>query len=179
MSYLKERRLQPPKENIQHFKTWNFFAVSIFWSFLFYWIRIRIRQCGFRSSRPPSVRIRISTTLITALILNFYLQIRTWWMWAWKTWRWWTQWWPTMMKSLMWFTWESTPHTWRLLATPLPLDFTRCGDFFIFSFSNVAVVTFWYGFGSADPYLWLTDSTPDPAIFVSDLQEDNKKLYFF
>ncbi len=27
-------------------------------------------------------------------------------------------------------------------------------------------VTFWYGSGSADPYIWLTD----PAIFISDLQ---------
>jgi hypothetical protein len=36
-------------------------------------------------------------------------------------------------------------------------------------------VTFWYGFGSPDPYLWLTDPdpTPDPDIFVSDLQDDN------
>ncbi len=24
-------------------------------------------------------------------------------------------------------------------------------------------VTFWYGFGSADPYLWLTDTDSDPA----------------
>jgi hypothetical protein len=29
---------------------------------------------------------------------------------------------------------------------------------------------FWYGSGSADPYLWLMDPDPDPAIFVSDLQ---------
>jgi hypothetical protein len=33
-------------------------------------------------------------------------------------------------------------------------------------------VTFWYGSGSAGPsYLWLTD--PDPAVFVSDLQDGN------
>ncbi len=40
---------------------------------------------------------------------------------------------------------------------------------------------FWYGSGSADPYLWLMDPDPfadsDPAIFVSDLQ-DVKKLFF-
>ncbi len=32
-------------------------------------------------------------------------------------------------------------------------------------------VTFCYGFGSVDPYLWITDpdSNPEPAIFVSDL----------
>ncbi len=52
-------------------------------------------------------------------------------------------------------------------------------------------VTFRYGSrsGSADPYLWLTapdsdpDPTPDPApepgIFVSDLQDDAWKLFFF
>ncbi len=38
---------------------------------------------------------------------------------------------------------------------------------------------FWYGSGcgswSADPYLWLTDPEPEPAIFVSDLQDVNKK----
>jgi hypothetical protein len=52
-------------------------------------------------------------------------------------------------------------------------------------------VTFWYGFGSADPYLWLTDldltpdsdltpdwnqdptpdPAPDPGILVSHLQD--------
>jgi hypothetical protein len=35
--------------------------------------------------------------------------------------------------------------------------------------------------GSADPYLWLmdpdSDADPDPAIFVSDLQDVNKKLF--
>jgi hypothetical protein len=40
---------------------------------------------------------------------------------------------------------------------------------------------FWYGSGcgSADPYLWLMDpeSDPDPATFVSDLQDINKKLF--
>ncbi len=43
-------------------------------------------------------------------------------------------------------------------------------------------MTFWYGSGSAGPCLWLKD--PDPAIFVIDLQDANKKLksfsaYFF
>jgi len=37
-------------------------------------------------------------------------------------------------------------------------------------------VTFWYGSGSVDPYLGLTD--PDPALFVSDLQDANKKYFF-
>jgi len=31
-----------------------------------------------------------------------------------------------------------------------------------------------YGSGSVDPYLVLTDPAPDPALFVSDLQEANK-----
>jgi hypothetical protein len=37
-------------------------------------------------------------------------------------------------------------------------------------------VKFWCGSGSADPYLRLMD--PDPAIFVSDFQDVNKKLFF-
>ncbi len=37
-------------------------------------------------------------------------------------------------------------------------------------------MTFWCGSGSADPCLLLMD--PDPAIFVIDLQEANKKLVF-
>ena len=41
-------------------------------------------------------------------------------------------------------------------------------------------VSFWYGSGSGstDLYLWLKDPDPDPAIFVSDLQDVNKKLIF-
>jgi hypothetical protein len=38
------------------------------------------------------------------------------------------------------------------------------------------MLTCWYGSGSADPCLWLMD--PDPAIFVIDLQDANKKLIF-
>jgi hypothetical protein len=40
---------------------------------------------------------------------------------------------------------------------------------------------FWYGSvclsGSAEPYLWIVDpdADPDPSIFVSDLQDINKK----
>ncbi len=37
-------------------------------------------------------------------------------------------------------------------------------------------MTFWYGSGSADPCLWLMD--PDPAIFVIDLQDADRKLIF-
>ncbi len=44
-------------------------------------------------------------------------------------------------------------------------------------------MTFWYGSGSADPYLRLTDPVPDltsdPAVSVSDLQEGNTKLFSF
>ncbi len=39
-------------------------------------------------------------------------------------------------------------------------------------------VTFWYGSGSADSRLWLMDPDPDPAIFVTDLQDANKKQLF-
>ncbi len=37
-------------------------------------------------------------------------------------------------------------------------------------------VTFWYGSGSSDPYLWLTD--PDPAFFVRDLKDAKNKFFF-
>ncbi len=40
-------------------------------------------------------------------------------------------------------------------------------------------MTYWYGSGcgcgSSDPYLCLTDPAPDSALFVSDLQDANKK----
>ncbi len=39
-------------------------------------------------------------------------------------------------------------------------------------------MTFWYGSGSADPCLWQVDPYPDSAIFVIDLQDANKKLFF-
>ncbi len=39
-------------------------------------------------------------------------------------------------------------------------------------------VTFWYGFGLLDPYM-ITDPDPDPALFVSDFQDANKKKVFF
>jgi hypothetical protein len=40
-------------------------------------------------------------------------------------------------------------------------------------------MTFWDGSGSADPYLLLMDpdSDPDPAIFVSHLQDVNTKVF--
>jgi hypothetical protein len=37
-------------------------------------------------------------------------------------------------------------------------------------------VAFWYGSRSGDPYLGLTDQ--DPAIFVSDLQDENYRCFF-
>ncbi len=39
----------------------------------------------------------------------------------------------------------------------------------------IGSVTFWYIFGSGDPYLCLLDS--DPALFVSDLQDPTN--FFF
>jgi hypothetical protein len=41
-------------------------------------------------------------------------------------------------------------------------------------------MTFWRGSGSGDPCLSLMDPDydPDPAIFVTDLQDANKKLIF-
>ncbi len=40
-------------------------------------------------------------------------------------------------------------------------------------------VTFWHGSRSADPYLSLTDTDPAPGIFLSDLQDADKKEVFF
>ncbi len=37
-------------------------------------------------------------------------------------------------------------------------------------------MTCWCGSGSADPCLWLMDTDPDPAIFVIDLHNADKKL---
>ncbi len=41
--------------------------------------------------------------------------------------------------------------------------------------------TFWYGSGSADPYLWLThpDLALDSATFVSNFSRRQQKLFFF
>jgi hypothetical protein len=38
---------------------------------------------------------------------------------------------------------------------------------------------FLYGSGSADPYIRLMDPDPELAIFVSDLEDINKKLFCF
>jgi hypothetical protein len=54
----------------------------------------------------------------------------------------------------------------------------------MYVFSSVAQSeTYCYGSVSADPYLWLTDpdsapdAAPNPAIFVSDLQDGNKNYF--
>ncbi len=53
---------------------------------------------------------------------------------------------------------------------------------YFFFFQCSGSMTCWCGSGSgtADPCLWLMapDSEPDPAIFVIDLQDANKKLIF-
>ncbi len=64
--------------------------------------------------------------------------------------------------------------------------------FFLPPFCNFCIqcsenVTFWYGCGSLDLYLWLTDldvdpdpaPDADPALFVSDLQDANKSIFCF
>jgi hypothetical protein len=50
--------------------------------------------------------------------------------------------------------------------------------FFFFSKQFPGSMAFWCGSWSGDPCLWLIDSdaNPDPAIFVIDLQDANKKL---
>jgi hypothetical protein len=42
-----------------------------------------------------------------------------------------------------------------------------------------SVVTFWYGYESVKPYLSITDPDPDPALFVSDLQDAKKNCLAF
>jgi hypothetical protein len=39
-------------------------------------------------------------------------------------------------------------------------------------------MNFWYGSGFPDPYLCPMDPDPDPAIYISDL-EDINKIFFF
>jgi hypothetical protein len=39
-------------------------------------------------------------------------------------------------------------------------------------------MAFWGGSWSADPCLWLIEPDPDPAIFITDLQDASKKLIF-
>ncbi len=42
-------------------------------------------------------------------------------------------------------------------------------------------MTFWCGYGSGDPCLWLMDpdpdADPDSSIFITDLKDANKKLF--
>ncbi len=67
----------------------------------------------------------------------------------------------------------SSPPQWRFSGTTTPhmnrIPHQCCGS-----------MTFWCGSGSgsgsADPCLWLIDPDSDPAIFVIDLQDTNKKL---
>jgi hypothetical protein len=64
-------------------------------------------------------------------------------------------------------------HGLRLLEGGQPGENTRL------SFSQCCgSMTVWGGSGSADPCLWLVNSDPDPAIFVIDLQDASKKLFF-
>ncbi len=65
----------------------------------------------------------------------------------------------------------------RFLA---PIDFSEIAAQYLLFRADVTLQSvlrirdFWYG---SDPYLRLTD--PDPAIFISDLQDANKKYYTF
>jgi hypothetical protein len=54
------------------------------------------------------------------------------------------------------------------------------GGFYNLPFQCSGSMTFWCGSGSADPCLSLMDpdSDPDPAVFVIDLQDANKNLFF-
>ncbi len=67
---------------------------------------------------------------------------------------------------LSWLAWYST--TVIFLICPL----TYCW----LAFQCSGSVTYWYGSGSSDPYLWLTDPPPDPILYASELQDVNKKM---
>jgi hypothetical protein len=65
--------------------------------------------------------------------------------------------------------------------------FLICSEYFSFSLLHFPGVPDPWQFGTDPdprirtvPYLWLTDLAPDPALFVCDLQDDNKeyKSYF-
>ncbi len=59
------RSLQPSKENIQHFKTWKFFAFFyICGSFLSSWIRIRNQQLKLMGIHPDPFGIQNPATLL-------------------------------------------------------------------------------------------------------------------
>ncbi len=61
-------------------------------------------------------------------------------------------------------------HSWNTFQVSLPV---------LQSVLRISVI-YWYGSGSrsADPCLWPMDPDPDHAIFVLDLQDANKKLFF-
>ncbi len=73
-------------------------------------------------------------------------------------WRAWSAWWACHAGRQGWAPPPGPP------ATRVHIKNQCCGS-----------MKFWYGSGSADPYLWLMnpDADPDPAIFVSYLQEVN------
>ncbi len=82
------RSLQPSKENIQHFKAWNFQNVSIFWVIFAlldtdpdsesgFRIRIRIRTFGYGSvdligSGSVRIRIRNNDYKACSVTINWY-----------------------------------------------------------------------------------------------------------
>ncbi len=77
----------------------------------------------------------------------------------------------------------NTCDTYRTIGTRY-LHVSDHYQFWIGSKQCCGYMKVWCGSGSADPYLWLMDPDPDPALghgpacFVSDLQDINKKLSF-
>ncbi len=87
--------------------------------------------------------------------------------------------------------WASTAHEFLLWSGSGSCFWLWCGYGFVSAYMIFIVfhwycynqscgsMTCWCGSGSADPCLWLMDPDSDPAIFVIDLQDANKKLIFF
>jgi hypothetical protein len=74
------------------------------------------------------------------------------------------------LSQLLWTreSWTVFSRLWNSVQRGFSLLTSCCGS-----------MTFWHGTGSAaDPCLWLMDLDPDPAFFLTDLQDGNKKRFF-
>jgi hypothetical protein len=73
----------------------------------------------------------------------------------------------------------------KLLFLRLLFVFLICSEYFSFhllyfsrcfgSDNDILVRILIHGSWSTDPYFWLTDLAPDPALFINDLQDANKE----
>ncbi len=129
------------------------------------WIRIRIRNTVYKYERNKQCCCCTGWDLT---FCSWTSVVR--WAWArktcgacWATWGTWTSRIATMPGSA---ASTSTPTSAQTRSHKKKILKPCCGS-----------MNFWYGYESAGPYLWLMDRYP--AIFVSDLQDINKKLLHF